>query len=293
MLLADGSSDRPLLVLPLTVFLFLGLAGPALSQSSDQNQSQDQIVQKAFQEAKWTKGPAIAQLETIAEVRLPEGFMATKGDDTRRILEAMQNPPSGREVGLIINIPEDWFVVFQFDDIGYVKDDERGSLDPNAMLESIKRGTEQGNKERAMRGWAPFTVIGWEQPPNYDPQTHNLQWAIRGESQGQPVVNYNTRLLGRNGVMGVTLVVDPPLLQKTLPQFRVLLGGYTFTKGKGYAEWVPGDKVAAIGLTALVTGGAAAVAVKSGLFKYLWKILLVAGAGFLAFARKIFKRHSA
>ena len=87
--------------------------------------------------------------------------------------------------------------MFEFEDVGYVKDDEKDSLDANALLESIKQGTEAGNKERRKRGWATMTILGWETPPRYNETTHNLEWAIRGQSEGEPVINHNTRLLGR------------------------------------------------------------------------------------------------
>lgn len=278
------------IALALLTFM-LGLCSTALAQSSAP-EPQDPVGQ-AFREAQWIQGPGTAPLERIAEVRLPADYLAAQGDDTRRIMEAMHNPPTGREVGVIFTRGGNWFVVFEFDDMGYIKDDEKGSLDADAMLDSIKRGTEASNKERAKRGWSTLTIVGWEQKPRYDPQTHNLTWAVRGESQGAPVINYNTRLLGRRGVMRVTLVADPAELSAAIPQFQTLLAGYTYTTGNRYLEWVPGDKVAKIGLTALVTGGAAAVAVKSGFAKSLWKILLAAGAGSLLFVKKLLKRSTA
>jgi len=267
------------------------LATPSLAQSP-QEKSPNPVVE-AFRAAQWTHGPARATLESVAEVQLPAEYMAAQGNDTRRIMEAMQNPPSGMEVGLIFTRNADWFVVFEFDDMGHVKDDEKGALDADAILESIKQGTEVGNKERAKRGWPSLTITGWEQKPHYDEQTRNLTWAILAQSEGKPLINYNTRILGRRGVMRVTLVADPGELATAVPQFRALLQGYAFTKGNRYAEWVQGDKIAKVGLTALVTGGAAAVAVKSGAAKWLWKVLVAAGIGALAFLRKLFKRKSA
>ena len=55
----------------------------------------------------------------------------------------------------------------------------------------------------AERGWPELKIIGWQQVPRYNPTTNNLEWAIYGESEGKPVVNWNTRLLGRKGVMKV------------------------------------------------------------------------------------------
>jgi len=237
---------------------------------------------------KWQKGPSVASLGNIAEVRLPEGFMFAGAGDTRLLMEAMENPTSGSELGLLGPENLDWFVVFEFDEAGYIRDDEKDKLDADAMLKSIRAGNEEGNKERQKRGWATMTIVGWEQPPHYDPATHNLEWAIRGESQGKPVVNYNTRILGRRGVMRATLVTDPGTLAQTLPSFKTVLGGYAFKQGSRYEQYVSGDKVAKYGLTALVTGGAAAVAVKTGLFKYLWKLIVVIFIAIGAFFKRVF-----
>jgi uncharacterized membrane-anchored protein len=140
------------------------------------------------------------------------------------LMEAMQNPVSGKELGFVAPAKLDWFVVFEFDDVGYVRDDEKGSLDPDAMLQSMKAGTEAGNHERKRRGWPALNILGWEQKPHYNETTRNLEWAIKGESEGKPLINYNTRVLGRGGVMRVTLVTDPPQLATTLPMFKTVLG---------------------------------------------------------------------
>ncbi len=43
------------------------------------------------------------------------------------------------------------------------------------------------------------------------------------------------------------------------------LAGFNYNSGHKYGEWQSGDKVAAYGLTGLITGGAAVAAAKSGL----------------------------
>src|SRR5436305_1948195 len=61
-----------------------------------------------------------------------------------------------------------------------------------------------------------------------------------------------------------------------------------------YSEFRSGDRVAQFGLGALVLGGAAAVAVKTGAGKALGKFLIygavAAGGTILAFLRKLFRR---
>lgn len=242
---------------------------------------------------KFQKGPSQGELGTTAYVKVPEGYVFANGNDTRLIMETMQNPTNGRELGFVAPAGEDWFAVFEFDPVGYVKDDEKDTLDADAMLESMKNGAVEANKERAKRGWPAMSIVGWEHPPRYNETTHNLEWAIRAESEGRPVINYNTRLLGRGGVMEVTLVTDPGTLAETLPKFKTMLAGFDFSQGQKYSEFRPGDKMAAYGLTGLIVGGGTAALVKSGAFKWVWKAVVAGVVGLLALAKKLFSRKTA
>jgi uncharacterized membrane-anchored protein len=244
-----------------------------------------------FEGVNWQKGPSVGDLGTTAQVKVPEGYLFVGAKDTRTIMEANHNPITGREMGFVAPAGEEWFAVFEFDDVGYVKDDEKDSLDANALLQSIKDGTAHGNEERIKRGWPTMTILGWQTPPRYNDITHNLEWAINAESAGAPVINHNTRVLGRGGVMEVTLVTDPTTLAETLPKFKAMLEGFQFRQGHKYAEFRAGDKTAAYGLTGLIVGGGAAVALKSGAFKGLWKIIAAGAAGVAALAKKLFSRN--
>jgi len=178
-------------------------------------------------------------------------------------------------------------VIFEFDSVGYVKDDEKDALDSKAILDSIKTGTEHSNEERRKRGWATMEILGWHAQPRYDPVTNNLTWAIRGSSEGDEVVNYSVRLLGRRGVMDVDLVLDPTQVASTVPEFDQLLTGFEFTSGNRYAEFMAGDKIAEYGLTALVAGGAGAALAKSGLLAKLWKVLVFGAVAAVAALKRV------
>jgi len=243
-----------------------------------------------LENVRWQEGPSIGELGKIAKVEIPEGYIFADGNNTRLIMEAMHNPTSDKELGFIARADSDWFLVFEFVETGYIKDDEKNSLDADALLKSIKKANEATNRKRSERGWAVLNVLGWEQPPLYNPTTHNLEWAVRGESRGEPIINWNTRLLGRRGVMRVTLVAGPELLSQALPYYQSLLSGFDYKRGNRYGEFRQGDKVAKYGLSALVAGGATAVAAKTGILKYLWKGLVVAFLAVIAFFKKIFFR---
>jgi uncharacterized membrane-anchored protein len=238
----------------------------------------------------WQAGPGVGKIGGVAEIQIPDGYRFAGRDGVRRFLELTQNPVSGKELGVLVP-PEQsgdmWFVIFEFNSVGYVKDDEKDELDAKAILQSIKTGTENSNEERKKRGWPTMEILGWHAPPRYDPVTNNLTWAIRGSSEGDEVVNYSVRLLGRKGVMDVDLVLNPTQVASTLPEFDQLLTGFEFTSGNRYAEFMAGDKVAEYGLTALVAGGAGAVLAKSGLLAKMWKFLVFGAIALFAGLKKV------
>ena len=243
------------------------------------------------------KGPAKAQLGGIAQVEVPAGYVFLDGKSTRALMKAAGEPTSGQELGFLRPTNAEWSVLFEFSDVGYVKDDEKDKLDADKLLASIKRGTAEANKERVRSGNSPLEIVGWEVPPKYDATTHNLEWAIRATSDDRPILNYNTRLLGRKGVMEVVLIVDPESLPTTLPTVKELMAGYSFQTGSTYAEYRSGDKVAKYGLAALVVGGAAVGAAKLGLFAGLlvflkkgWKLLILGLAAVATFFKKLFAK---
>ncbi len=238
----------------------------------------------------WTKGPGTVKLGSVAEMQLPQGFLFADGDGARKYMELIHNPTSGEELGIIVpaSEKESWFVLFEFNEVGLVKDDDKGSLDSAAILKNIQDGTESANEERKKHGWEAFHVNGWYTPPFYDSVTNNLTWATNGSSDNDkdPTVNYSVRLLGRRGTMNVDLVLDPGDMARVEPQFKDLMKSFQFSHGSRYADFVQGDKLAGYGLTALVAGGATAVAIKTGLLAKFWKLIVV---GFAAAAGAIKK----
>lgn len=244
-----------------------------------------------FANVKFDEGPTTGKLEEYATIDIPEGFLFASGRrESGKFMEATKNTPSGQEVGVLLpaNGTDDWWVVFMFDPVGYVKDDEKDNLDADKLLDALKEGTEEGNKERKRRGWDDLHVTGWHKPPRYNPATHNLEWSIRLKGATGEDINHQVRLLGRRGVMSATLVVSPEAVEASLPRFQKVLEGYKYVQTESYAAWRPGDKVAEYGLIALVTGGTLAVAAKSGLLGKLIKPLILGLAAIGAAIKRLF-----
>ena len=255
-----------------------------VSAFADSEENEEQIT------IDWVAGPADADIGNLAKLKLPEGYVFANGDDTRKIMEYYGNQITDRELGYIAPQDQSWFMVFEFEETGYIKDDEKENLDQDAILDSIKEGTKQGNEWRKQNNIPEMEVVGWHTAPFYNAKTNNLEWGIEFSSNGNQVINYNIRYLGRKGVMEVILVCNPDQLANAIEETQTLLVSYSFTKGNKYSEFVSGDKMAKYGLSALVAGGTVAAAAKSGLLQRFWKIILVAFAAVGGFIKKFFGR---
>jgi uncharacterized membrane-anchored protein len=250
--------------------------------------------ESAAQEApqlNFQQGPATFPIGGgLAEIDLSEKYLFLDRDNTVGLLRLTENPTSGSERGTVLptNDAESWFVIFEFDNIGYVPDAD-DDLDADALLASIREGTEVSNATRRENGWSEMQIVGWHDAPRYDPTTKNLTWAIIGASNDSQTINRIVKVLGRRGVMTLTLVASSEELASADRQLEALIDHYRFQTGNTYAEYLPGtDKLAEVGLAALVVGGAGAALVKSGILARFWKVILIGLAGAGAAIKRLF-----
>lgn len=192
----------------------------------------------------------------IAEIRIPPGYRFVGPKDTVTLLKLKTNLINGNELGYIAPTDDSWYVLFQFDACGYVRDDEREGLDADAILSDLRDQQDAANRDLRRRNLDTLEIIDWNKPPSYQTGTHNLEWAVRlRTSDGVEVVNHYTKLLGRRGVMDVVLVSDEAGMSRVLPEYRKLLAGYSFKQDEAYASHQNGDKVSHIGLSGLILKG--------------------------------------
>jgi uncharacterized membrane-anchored protein len=266
------------------VFLFSGLA---LADTPNDTGKQIGALQ-------WVQGPAKPGITERASIALPADMMYLDAAGTAKFLELTGNLPEENSYTIA---PKDlsWFAVFDFSDIGYVKDDEK--IDAAALLKTMQENQTASNEERKSKGLDNLTIKGWSVVPHYDAATHNLEYGMTLVSGTGENVNYSTRVLGRKGVMNAMLITSSETLPNDLKSFRSALAGFSFAPEEGYAAYKDGGKISEYGLAALVTGGAAAAAVKVGLFKGLfallagfWKLIAVGVVAFFGAFRSFFGR---
>ena len=207
------------------------------------------------------KGPATGKLGDMAEIKVPEGYEFFGKDDMKEFMQKTQNLYTGDELGVLLDPDKasGFISFFMFDESGYVKDAAKEKLDPDQMWKQMKDNEPAANEERKKNGWGEITLIKWAEIPQYNAQTQRLEWADVLEEKNQQWINYNTKILGRKGVMQVIVVPHGKNWQSVIPRFNQAIDGFSYTGGNKYAEWKTGDKVAEFGLAALVVGGAGAV----------------------------------
>lgn len=243
-------------------------AGPALAQDNAQQARGD--LARQVDALHWVHGPATVPIGDEANVRIPKGMRYLDPAGTSKFVQMNGNPPIDNNYTIA---PEglSWFAILEFDPAGYVSDKEK--VDPDALFKQIKSNEEVDNKERASAGQTGLHLDRWVAPPHYDAVSHNLEWGtVMHSDSGEQVVNYTSRILGRDGVTKAILVSDPTNLPKDLTQYRAAMSGFAYLPDKKYEDHQNGDKVAEYGLGALVAGGAAAAVVKTGLFAAILKI---------------------
>jgi len=241
----------------------------------------------------WTDGPTTVSTVGNATIFLPKDFGFLDADETRKFSILLENPPGQEITHAIVPNNFSWQAYLTYDGLGYVKDDEE--IDADAILDSIKTGTEAANKERLKNGWKPLEIVGWRYKPHYDNRTNRLVWAVEARSADDIVINYNEKILGRRGVTTAVLVTSPDRLDFAVKEFEGVIDGYQFSKGDTYAEFRAGDHVAEFGLGALILGGGAAAIAKSGAAKGLIKFIGIAAIGaffaVIGFIKRLFSRR--
>lgn len=253
---------------------------PAKPATKEEAEANEKAFMEAVEKLGWTRG-GTGKLGDLAEVPIPAGYRFTDGNGTRGLMKMTGNFPTKRELGMLASEDAEKWIIFEWEDSGHVKDDDKDQLDPDATLKAIQEGTEAANERRKKEGIPPLHVVGWVIPLHYNDATKNLEWATRLRSdRGGESINYNTRLLGREGVMEVTLVCGPEEMKSLIPQYQSIISSFHYVPGKTYAEYRAGsDKLATYGLTGLVGAGAAVAASKMGLFAKLGFLFAKLGKG--------------
>lgn len=199
-------------------------------------------------------------------IKIADGFYFLDAADADSVLvEAWGNPPGEGTLGMIF--PKkytplsdgSWGIELTYDDSGHVDDADAATIDYGALLKEMQADTEASNEERVKGGYEPVTLVGWAAPPKYDFEHKRLHWAkeLKFGNNESNTLNYNVRVLGREGVFVMNYIADVKDLPEISGSIDSVMNMVSFNDGKRYADFQPGiDKVAAFGIGGLIAGKA-------------------------------------
>jgi uncharacterized membrane-anchored protein len=282
-----------LLLLACMLLAFGGIA----SAKPPQN---DQEREAAIKTLTWRDGETLTLPLSRGTLQAPPPLRQLIGADAVNAYEINNgiDAPTGTEAMLYDR--QKGLVFYQKLGRGYVRLDDWGDVDADAMLKTLSEDTEESNIKRRSAGTPPLHVVGWLERPHLDRATNTVRWAIEATEEGTgPIVNSVALVLGRDGFEKVTWirVKNGPPSQ----MLDVALASFSFPAGGLYVDYRPGDEVADYGIASLV---AAVVGVKMAaklgflaallVFAKKFGVLLLIPIGlFAAWKKRLFSRKNA
>jgi uncharacterized membrane-anchored protein len=291
------------------------LAAPAAAQPADAKQTAaTQLAEqkaraaqiKAIQDSLHPQTGDIRIADANVVLHLGEDYYFLPAAEAKRVLtEGWGNPPDSVSdvLGLVFpkgsSFADDiWGAVVSFEASGYVSDEDAKSADYSELLESMQSSESELNAKRTAAGYPAQHLVGWAQPPVYDPRSHSVVWAqdIQFQGQSENSLNYDIRMLGRRGVLSLNMVTTMDKLGETRTAASRFARAAEFDQGARYADYMLGDAKAEYGVAGLVAAGVGVVAAKKlGLlgvilvFGKKFIVLILAGMAVLGgFFRRLF-----
>jgi uncharacterized membrane-anchored protein len=231
-----------------------------------------------------------------AKLQTPAGFRFLDAKQSNYVMSDLWgNPKDTTILGLLVPAdrgvlaPNSWVFTITFDEIGYVKDNDAENIDYDELLEQMQQETIDDNPEREKLGYQPIKVVGWASVPYYDKQMKVLHWAkeLKFGQDSVNTLNYNLRVLGKNGVFIINAVASMTEMNDVKPNIGKVLSCIEFEKGSSYFDFNPElDKVAAWTIGGLVAGK---ILAKVGFLAIIAKFGKVIALAFIAAGGAIWK----
>lgn len=190
-------------------------------------------------------------------LNVPSGYRFYSAEEAQAYMQRNNAAaPTGTVFGLLakagdnIRDPGTWATVISYDAIGYVQPETAAGLaDTNFETDVRNARTAQS---RAFEGFIA--------QPAFDTAAPNLVWAERAAAPGGrgKDLRYEQKVLGREGVAGLTSIGSADQLPEIEAAAADLRGMLSFPEGHRHADFQPAnDQISAYSVPGLVTGVAA------------------------------------
>jgi uncharacterized membrane-anchored protein len=253
------------------------------AQITAQKNEFEKTLQAAVSAA--TEGPITLKLIDQATIFIPKNYLFIPAKEGADFMRAIGNDTGSNFVGFLISRGDKlrWFINIDYIKAGYIRDNDAKNWNADDLLKSIKKNTAEENKVRITKGFFPLEIGEWIETPTYNAIKHQLIWSLTAKdtnSADDPVINYNTYALGREGYFMLDLVTPKSSIEEDKFHAQTILETLAFNSGKRYEDFTAGtDRVAEYGLAALVTGVVAKklglIALAGAFFVKMWKLLIL------------------
>lgn len=236
--------------------------------------------------------------ECNAQLNVPDGFVFLDREQSKRLLVDYWNNPSDRVTDLLGTlVPSENSCFYQiavayvisYSNCGYIKDDDANSIDYDELLKQLKDGEKEENKRLPIE--QQMWLKGWAVQPKYLSSNHTLIWAKRFSANGDDVINYDMRILGKAGLVSVNAVIGQEDLSEVQTQESKMINSVQFHEGYRYSDFDSSrDKISDWTIGGLVAGGVLAktgILSKIGIFLLKFSKIIIVGV--IAAAGAVFK----
>ena len=190
-------------------------------------------------------------------------------------------------------------IYIDYEGRGYVSIDDWKNVDTNAMIKELNDNAKTVVQDRKAKNLPYATKFSWVHKPQLDRQKNMVYYAYKVEWSDDAISLESLSLvLGRKGYTTVTFVTrydENISLAAASKRNKDKSSTFIYNEGEMYSNYKTGDKIAAVGIGALLATTLGVKALKPGLLvglalllKKFWFIILLP----LAFIGKLFSSAS-
>lgn len=275
-----------------TFLLFLGIVIPNYAQKDSTKVLDYEAIEEGM---KYQTGKIKLSNATL---NIPKGFKFLDAKQAQYVLKDLWgNPEDKTLLGALVpekngvTYSDSWLFTINYDEMGFVKDDDAKDTDYDDLLKTIKEDFASQNPERLKQGYQTQELIGWASKPYYDQNKKVLHWAkeIKFGKDSLNTLNYDLRILGRKGVYILSAVAAMKQLPEVKASMDNVISSIEFDSGNKYSDFDSStDTIAAWTIGGLIAGK---VLAKVGIFALIakfGKVIFLACAGGFAAIKKFF-----
>ena len=241
----------------------------------------DEEWNKAMDSLNWKEGPSLVNYnEANSKINISSNFSILEKEDAHQILYWLNGTNFDYVDVYAINKSNEQYMFF-YTDSGYVKTDDWTDVDPDQFIKEIRENYKTSNDTRKKNGQPTILNVSWKKKPYLDGVYNSVYYALNVDwSDNKSSAEGTAIILGKEGYTTASYVAGDNGYQEQM--LLNLSKIHKFNATKEYKDWKSGDKVAAVGIGALLATTLGVKALKPGiiaagllLLKKFWFIIFL------------------